>query len=80
MANEKVLILKAPWPDDIGDTQATHGIHASATTLLRVGTNPVRITRHPLISSTYVQDHLGAINREHKIAHSRMQQPNRQRM
>ena len=56
MANEKVLILEAPWSDDIEDTQATRDIYASAETLLRIGTNPVRIISRPLISTTYVQD------------------------
>ena len=56
MANEKVLILEAPWSDDIEDTQATRDIYASAETLLRIGTKPVRIISRPLISTTYVQD------------------------
>ena len=56
MANEKVLILEAPWSDDIEDTQATRDIYASAETLLRIGTNPVRIISRPLISTTYAQD------------------------
>ena len=56
MANEKVLILEAPWSDDIEDTQATRDIYASAETLLRIGTSPVRIIHRPLISTTYVQD------------------------
>ena len=56
MANEKVLILEAPWSDDIEDTQATRDIYASAETLLRIGTHPVRIISRPLISTTYVQD------------------------
>ena len=56
MANEKVLILEAPWSDDIEDTQATRDIYASAETLLRIGTDPVRMIHRPLISSTYVKD------------------------
>ena len=56
MANEKVLILEAPWSDDIEDTQATRDIYASAETLLRIGANPVRIISRPLISTTHVQD------------------------
>ena len=56
MANEKVLILEAPWSDDIEDTQSTRDIYASAETLLRIGPVPVRIIHRPLISSTCVQD------------------------
>ena len=56
MANEKILILEAPWSDAIEDTQATHDIYASAETLLRIGPDPVRIIQRPLISSTYVRD------------------------
>ena len=56
MANEKVLILEAPWSDDIDDTQATRDIYTSAETLLRIGPDPARIIYRPLISTTYVQD------------------------
>ena len=56
MANEKVLILEAPWSNDIEDTQATRDIYASAETLLRIGTDPVRMIHRPLISTTYVGD------------------------
>ena len=56
MANEKVLILEAPWSVDIEDTQATRDIYSSAETLLRIGTDPVRIIHRPLISTTYVGD------------------------
>ncbi|MCY4609941.1 MAG: hypothetical protein OXD40_15320 [bacterium] len=56
MANEKVLILEAPWSEDIEDTQATRDIYASAETLLRIGPDPVRIIHRPLISTTYISD------------------------
>ena len=51
MATEKVLTLEAPWSDGIEDTQATQDIYASAETLLRIGSEPVRIIHRPLISS-----------------------------
>ena len=56
MANEKILILEAPWSDDIDDTQATRDIYTSAETLLRLGPNPVRIIQRPLVSTTYLRD------------------------
>ena len=56
MANEKVLILEAPWSDDIEDTSATRDIYAAAETLLRTGDNPVRMIHRPLISTTYRND------------------------
>ena len=56
MANEKILILEAPWSDDIEDTQATRDIYSSAETLLRIGPEPIRIIQRPLVSTTYVDD------------------------
>ena len=56
MANEKILVLEAPWSDDIEDTQATHDIYASAETLLRTGAEPVRMIHRPLIAATYAID------------------------
>ena len=56
MANEKILVLEAPWSDEIEDTQATRDIYASAETLLRTGTKPVRMIHRPLIGTTYVHD------------------------
>ena len=56
MANEKILILEAPWSDDIEETQSTREIYASAETLLRLGPQPARIIQRPLVSSTYLDD------------------------
>ena len=56
MANEKILILDAPWSNDIEDTQATRDIYSSAGTLLRLGLKPIRIIQRPLVSATYMDD------------------------
>ena len=56
MANEKVLILEAPWSGNIEDTQATRDIYVSAETLLRSGAKPARVIYRPLISTTYKDD------------------------
>ena len=56
MANEKILILEAPWSHNIEDTQATREIYASAETLLRLGPQPIRIIQRPLVSTTYLDD------------------------
>ncbi len=56
MANEKILILEAPWHDDIEKTQATREIYASAETLLHVDPQPVRMIQRPLVSVTYLDD------------------------
>ena len=56
MANEKILVFEAPWSSRIDETQATKDIYMSAETLLRVGSEPVRVIHRPLISSSYTQD------------------------
>ena len=56
MENIKVLIFEAPWSTDIEMDYMTSDIYKSAETLLRLGSNPVRIITRPLISSTYLQD------------------------
>lgn len=56
MANEKILILEAPWSAHIADTRATRQIYSSAETLLSVHTEPVRIIQRPLLSTLYLQD------------------------
>ena len=56
MANEKVLILEAPWSGHIEDTQATRDIYVSAEMLLRSGAKPARVIHRPLISATYKDD------------------------
>ena len=56
MANEKVLILEAPWSGKIEDTQATRDIYVSAEMLLRSGAKPARVIHRPLISTTYKDD------------------------
>ena len=56
MANEKILILEAPWANKIDQTHATRDIYTSAETLLQVGPNPVRIIQRPLVSSCYKDD------------------------
>ena len=56
MANEKVLILEAPWSDNIEDTRATQDIYVSAEMLLRSGAKPARVIHRPLISTTYKND------------------------
>ncbi len=56
MANEKILILEAPWSTKIEETQATRDIYASAETLLRIETRPIRIIQRPLVSTTYLED------------------------
>ena len=56
MANDKILVLEAPWSEDIEDTQATRDIYASAETLLRTGNKPVRMIHRPLIATTYTGD------------------------
>ena len=56
MAMEKILILEAPWSDEIEDTRATREIYSSAETLLSVYPEPLRIIQRPLISSTYIDD------------------------
>ena len=56
MANDKILVLEAPWSEDIEDTQATRDIYASAETLLRTGNKPVRMIHRPLIAATYTGD------------------------
>ena len=53
MANEKILILEAPWSDDIENTKTTREIYTSAETLLRLGPHPIRIIPYPLVSATY---------------------------
>lgn len=55
MANERILIFEAPWPDDISQTQATREIYSSAQTLLSVSSQPVRIIQRPLLT-TYLDD------------------------
>jgi hypothetical protein len=56
MAMEKILILEAPWSDEIEDTRATREIYSSAETLLSVHPEPLRIIQRPLILSTYIND------------------------
>lgn len=56
MANEKILVFEAPWSLRIDATQATKDIYMSAETLLRVGSEPVRVIHRPLISSIYKRD------------------------
>lgn len=56
MAMEKILILEAPWSDEIEDTRATREIYSSAETLLSVHPEPLRIIQRPLMSSTYIDD------------------------
>ena len=56
MANPKILLLEAPWSDDIQDTEASRDVYTSAETLLRIGDDPVRIITRPLIAATYLQD------------------------
>lgn len=59
MANEKILILEAPWSQNIEDTQATRDIYASAETLLRIETKEtkvIRIIQRPLVSTIYLED------------------------
>ena len=56
MANEKILILEAPWSNEIADTQATRDIYTSAETLCRLGPEPIRIIQRPLVSMTYLDD------------------------
>ena len=64
MANEKILILEAPWSDDIEDTYSAHDIYASADTLLRLGPVPIRMIHRPLVSSTYLSDITRFVNLE----------------
>lgn len=45
-----------PWSLDIGETQATRDIYTSTETLLRIGSQPVRIIQRPLVSATYLDD------------------------
>ena len=56
MANDKILILEAPWSNAIEDTQATRDIYSSAETLCRLGPEPIRIIQRPLVSTTYLID------------------------
>jgi hypothetical protein len=56
VANEKILILEAPWSSNIADTRATREIYTSAETLLSVHPEPIRIIQRPLISKTYIKD------------------------
>jgi len=56
MANEKILILEAPWSFTIADTSATREIYSSAETLLSIHPEPVRIIQRPLVSTTYLDD------------------------
>lgn len=56
MANEKILILEAPWSTSIADTRATRDIYSSAETLLSIHPEPVRIIQRPLVSTTYLND------------------------
>lgn len=56
MANEKILILEAPWSSNIADTRAVREIYSSAETLLSVHPEPIRIIQRPLVSTTYIND------------------------
>jgi|GEM_PF-1794188 len=56
MANEKILILEAPWSSNIADTRATREIYSSAETLLSIHNEPIRIIQRPLVSTTYLED------------------------
>jgi len=56
MIYQKILILEAPWSDDIADTRATKEIYSSPETLLSIHPEPVGIIQRPLVSSTYLDD------------------------
>jgi hypothetical protein len=56
MPYNKILILEAPWSDNIEDTRATGEIYSSAETLLSIHSKPVRIIQRPLVSTTYLKD------------------------